>query len=157
MWLHSRVRMNVPVKHNKKKFVPQNHLFSFSATRGDLAKAAQNRDIHDIHWFFHLQNNKQKHKIIQWPQFSSSQLSTFSWKERCKGMVGDHRGFAVPCLSPPRKMAWKRKHIFPKSFIFGIYEWCIYIYTVYIIYIDHSYTSRHSGSIFGMNSILSRK
>ena len=41
-----------PVKHNKKKVVPQNYLSSFSATRGDLAKAAQNRDIHDIHWFF---------------------------------------------------------------------------------------------------------
>lgn len=46
--------MNVPLKHTvtKQKVVPQNHLFSFSATRGDFAKAAQHRDIHDIHWFF---------------------------------------------------------------------------------------------------------
>ena len=44
--------MNVPLKHNKKKVVPQNHLFPFFATRGDIAKATQNRDIHDIHRFF---------------------------------------------------------------------------------------------------------
>lgn len=143
-----------PLNITKKKVVPQNYLFSFSATRGDFAKAAQNRDIHDIHWFFFSYKTTNRNtKSSSDRSFPAPNCPRSPGRNAARGCWEIRKGSQYHVYLPPERWLGigstsSRNH----SFLEYLND--IYIYTVYII---HTHLEIILGSIFGMNSILSQK